>query len=235
MDKDEKSLEVQESHKRALDLAKAPLKGLIKGLIEEAENIPGVALSKNIFNETAKGVVEYMAQVKRDDYQDRFYRFHNAVFFENVSDEERKKLLENLSKVEDPEYLAMVETVLKDDEAEKVKVYAKLFKAFLQRNFSPKQKRHHLHSFKSLRFDYFELLKKYYEILKESRSSVHEMNSIGQNPSARNKLEALERDKDPIVASGIQRLISVGYVSAPDNASPPWPSNCLDEIFDVLD
>jgi hypothetical protein len=230
MDSKDNPLSNDDSHKRALKLAKAPVVGLVKGLVEELENIPGAAIVKNVFNESSEALVKYFSQVKKDISKERLFEFYNIVFIENVSEDKRKELLESFDKIKDEEHLRFIEMVMRDEETEKVEYYAKLFRVFLEKDFSRVQKTHHLQAFRSLRSYDFQLLKQYYEILKEmNRGPRPEMNSFQMLPSPKNKLEALASEKDAVIASGIQRLTSAGYVIGAS------PSASIYEISEVLD
>jgi hypothetical protein len=235
-DKEDKSLKVQDSHQRALKLAKAPLTGLVIGVIEEIEKAPGASIVKNVFNESFKGLIEYFSEVKKDINNERFYELHQVAFCEEVSKEKQTELLKNFEKLSDQEYLNIVEAVMKDEETDKVKYYAKLFRVFLENGFDPKSKIFHLKAFKSLNAEDFNLLKTYYSILKEMNSrEPRPMNLYQMQPSPRNKLETLESSKNAPIVSGIQRLINAGYVLPGNSNHPPSPNESIYEIFEVLE
>ncbi len=141
MAENENSLEVKDSHKRAIELAKAPLKGLVKGVIEEIEKAPGASIAKNVFNESFKGLIDYFSQVKRDINEERFFEFHKIAFVDGVSEEKKKELLKSLEKIKDEDYLNIIEAALKDEEAGKVKYYAKLIRIFLEKKLFFKTKK----------------------------------------------------------------------------------------------
>lgn len=235
-DIENKSLQVHDSHQRAMKLAKAPLFGLVKGVIEEIEKAPGASIVKNVFNDSFKGLIEYFSEVKRDINNERFYELHRVAFCEDVSEEKREELLKNFGKLSDEEYLNIVEAVMKDDETEKIKYYAKLFRVFLEKDFDPKTKFFHLKAFKSLNTEDFNLLKSYYSILKEMNSTApRPMNVFQMQPSPRNKLENLAWSKSAPIVSGIQRLISAGYVLPGNNNNPHSPNEVIYEICEVLE
>lgn len=157
-----------------------------------------------------------------DRRNNRIEEFHEKLLLGIPKNEVNSFLRKDFS-IDD--YYSLLTHVVQDEENEKTDIYVKIFQSLILDLIPMEYKRHIIKSIKDLKFSDFELMRLLY---------INEKYEFKAPGNKINQIKSLTNVQNPIQICSIQTLIRLGYLFDKDGAKPPWPTDLLKIIIELL-
>jgi len=192
---------------------------LVDFLAEEAASVvPGGAsaykVGKHLFNH-AKQFITDQREERLEDFHKRILSEGDNNYWEEVKDKE----------FQIDEYYSLLNFVVQDEEEQKVKFYADLFRLLLLRKLPEEYRDHIIRSARELKYSDIELLRQIY---------INDKYVFKSPGNKQNQIKELTQPDSPLKKHSIQTLIRFGYLSDKDGNKPPWPTELLKMLVENL-
>lgn len=214
-----KSTNIEREKKESISRSKKTVVRLVDFLAEEGmSKIPsGTRLYK-----CSKILLKHAVKFFTDSRDIRIKEFHETIL-EGIDPDKQDNLLNKEFSIAD--YYSILNHILQDEEDTKIQVYAKIFKGIILGLIPLKYKIHIIKSTRELKFSDFELMRLLY--INDKYEFITPGNRI-------NQIKQLTDTNDPIKSYSIQSLIRLGFLLDRDGNKPPWPSELLKILVELL-
>lgn len=187
-----------------------------------AESVSALVPGGGVIYKLSKTLLLHTKKWWEDRRDNRMQDFHKKLLLGIPKNEVDDFLCKKFS-IDD--YYSLLTHVVQDEENEKTDIYVKIFQALILDLIPIEYKRHIIKSTKDLKFSDFELMRLLY---------INEKYEFKAPGNKVNQIKSLTNLQDPMRIYSIQTLIRLGYLFDKDGTKPPWPSDLLKFLVELL-
>lgn len=212
-------MEIEKYKDKSFERTKITFKNIIDSALRETCSTVPLG---GIGYDWIKVLINHALKYREDQNQERIENFHHAIF-QGVDASEKQQILECDFSMKD--YIQILSYVVRDDENEKMDVYARIFKA-LQNNAIPQNYRNHfLRSSRELLTDDIEFMRKVFIVSKFKFKDDGDIDHQMRN---------LTITTDPIINLSIQNLVRTGFLYEKPATGPNKPTEMLNAFVNII-